>query len=167
MDKMMSRRLKTLEMIFKPANLPKLFILLAIIAVLYYVYTTYLKEGLENPTTYETNPQKFDQDVLSGNNRKLVLFYAGWCGHCHQLMPEWDKAAKNTNGNKEKSEWAIYKVNVGGDKSPSDATSEQEELGKKYSIKGYPTILIFQNGKLITEYEGPRSEEGFKTALSS
>jgi thioredoxin-like negative regulator of GroEL len=165
MDKMMNRRINTLKMIFQPSNLPKLFGLLILLGVLYYVYKTYLKEGMSNEKSCETTPANFDSDVLSGSNKKLVLFYAGWCGHCTKLKPTWDAAAANMNTG-DKSTWKLWKVNVGGDESPNDATEEQKALGGKYPVQGYPTILIFQNGKMVNEYEGPRTEEGFTQALA-
>jgi len=96
----------------------------------------------------------------------LVLFYAGWCGHCKDLKPAWDSAAMKLNPGSDKSKWKLWKVNVGGTETPSDATSEQSALGQKYKVQGYPTILIFENGKVINEYQGDRSEEGFMKVLS-
>jgi len=37
---------------------------------------------------------------------------------------------------------------------------------KKYDINGYPTIILFVNGK-PTPYDGYRTEEGFIEALKS
>jgi thiol-disulfide isomerase/thioredoxin len=164
-DKMMTRRMNTLTTMFRPSNLPKLIALLVLLGALYYVYKTYLKEGMTNKDEFETTPESFNNDVLSGSDKKLVLFYAGWCGHCKDLKPTWDEISSKLNTG-DKSTWKMWKVNVGGDDTPNDATEEQKALGSKYPIKGYPTILIFQNGKMINEYEGPRSEEGFMQGLS-
>jgi thiol-disulfide isomerase/thioredoxin len=164
-DKMMTRRINTLNMMLRPSNLPRLFALLVILGALYYVYKTYLKEGMSNDcddTKSETTPATFEKDISSG--KKLVLFYAGWCGHCKDLKPTWCEISKKLNTG-DKSTWKLWKVNVGGNDSPNDATEEQKELGSKFPIKGYPTILIFQDGKMVNEYEGPRTEEGFMQVL--
>jgi thioredoxin-like negative regulator of GroEL len=169
LDKMMTRRVNTLKMMFRPSNLPKLFSLLVLLGVLYYVYKTYFKEAMTDSDLsggYETTPAQFDTDVLGGSGKKLCVFYAGWCGHCHKLMEDsWDSAASNMNTG-DRSTWKLWKVNVGGDKSPNDATPEQEALGQKYNVQGYPTIYIFENGNLVTEYEGPRTADGYTKALS-
>lgn len=165
-DKMMTRRVNTLKMILSPSNLPKLLVSLVLLGILYYVYKTYLKEGMTSKEEYETDPTSFDTDVLGGSGKKLCVFYAGWCGHCHKLMDEsWNYSSASMNTG-DRSTWKMWKINVGGTESPNDATPEQEALGKKYNVKGYPTIYIFENGKLVTEYEGPRSMEGFSKALA-
>jgi thioredoxin-like negative regulator of GroEL len=166
-DKMMTRRIKTLTTMFRPSNLPKLISLLVLLVALYYVYKTYLKEGMENECNdvkFETTPDKFDSDVLQGAGRKLVLFYAGWCGHCQDLKPKWCEISTKVNTG-DKSTWKLWKVNVGGNDTPNDATEQQKALGSKYPIKGYPTILIFEDGKMVNEYEGPRTEEGIIQVL--
>ena len=68
-----------------------------------------------------------------------VEFYAPWCGHCQDLTPEWEEAAKTTKS------IVFGKV---------DATKE-EELAHEYNIRGYPTILLFEEGS-ATEYTGGR-----------
>lgn len=169
LNKMMTRRMNTLKTMLQPSNLPKLFSLFVLLGVLYYVYVTYLKEGYKNmdpDNKYEIDPDEFDKNIIQGSGKKLVLFYAGWCGHCTQLKPTWDKAAEKINTGSDSKSWKIWKINVGGNESPNDATSEQEALGKKYKVKGYPTIYLFENGKMVTEYEGPRTEEGFMQILS-
>jgi thiol-disulfide isomerase/thioredoxin len=165
-DRMMTQRINTLKLIFRPSNLPRLFALVVLLGALYYVYSTYLKEGMSNNDEAETTPSTFDKDVLGGSGKKLVLFYAGWCGHCQELKPTWDEIAMKLNDGNDKTTWKLWKANVGGTDSPNDATDEQKALGSKYPIKGYPTILIFENGKMVNEYEGPRTEEGFMQVLA-
>ena len=79
-------------------------------------------------------PATFQQDVSGGD--KLVLFYADWCGYCKRLKPDWDKASNQVDGK-------MMKINI-GDKN----NKQQQEIGKKYNIDGYPTILHLTNGEI-------------------
>ena len=147
LQKVITNKLKTLKNILKPNNLPRLALMLAVLLALYYVYVNYLKEG------FELQPSKFETEVADG--KKLVLFYADWCGHCKKLKPEWDDTAKEVNEKDNK----MLKMNCGG------GTEEEKEIMSKYNIDGYPTIIVFDNG-VASPYEGKRTKEAFKSALS-
>lgn len=146
----LNKKIKNIKNALKPKNLPKLILLVGILLILYYVYKTYLKEG------FELKPTDIESEINKGNDKKLVLFYADWCGHCKKLKPTWDETAEevNKNGNK------MLKVNCG------KKSEEEEEIMKKYNIEGYPTILVFKNGK-PTDYEGDRTSEAFKEELNA
>jgi protein disulfide-isomerase-like protein len=86
----------------------------------------------------------FDKLVL-GDKGALVEFYAPWCGHCKQLTPTYEELGKVYAG---ESGVVIGKV---------DAT-EEETLGQKYEIQGFPTIKWFPPGSSEPEaYEQGRS----------
>lgn len=84
----------------------------------------------------------FDQH-LKDNKQTLVEFYAPWCGHCKKLAPEFEKAAGELKG----------KVSLG----KVDAT-EEKDLASKYNVKGFPTMVWFEDGK-EAEYDGGRTSE--------
>ena len=73
----------------------------------------------------------FDE-FLSQESSVLVMFYAPWCGHCKRMKPEYVKAAASM---KEKG--------ISGKLAAVDTTKERA-LGKKFDIKGFPTIVYFK-----------------------
>ena len=59
-------------------------------------------------------------------------FYAPWCGHCKNLAPEWESAAKTLS--EADLDPPIVLANL-------DATEEDNKaLATKYGVKGFPTI---------------------------
>ncbi|RNF25759.1 putative protein disulfide isomerase [Trypanosoma conorhini] len=95
---------------------------------------------VEGSEVVAATDKDFDS-VLARGEVALVKFYAPWCGHCQKLAPEWEKAAKEIP-----SEAIMVDV---------DCTKEKE-LAKKYSIQGFPTIILFREGKEVEHYKGGR-----------
>jgi protein disulfide isomerase family A protein 3 len=85
----------------------------------------------------------------------LVEFYAPWCGHCKRLAPEYEKAA--TALKSADPPVALIKV---------DCTAETKVCGK-YGVSGYPTLKIFKNGEVASDYNGPREADGIVKYMRS
>jgi protein disulfide-isomerase A1 len=86
-------------------------------------------------------------EALQQHQSILVEFYAPWCGHCKRLAPEYEKAAnllveKGSNAK-------VAKVDSTVEKASSSA----------YSIRGYPTLLYFENGQMVEKYSGGRTAD--------
>jgi protein disulfide-isomerase A6 len=85
----------------------------------------------------------FESEVLNSNNLWIVEFYAPWCGHCKNLAPEFEKAAKALKGF----------VKLGA----VDMTVHGA-VGSNYNIQGYPTLKFFgDNKKAPTDYDSGRT----------
>lgn len=65
------------------------------IAVLTFMFTKSLALFSPSSNVIDLNPQNFDQLVTKGDEVWIVEFYAPWCGHCQQLVPEYQKAANS------------------------------------------------------------------------
>jgi len=98
-------------------------------------------------------PDNFDEIVLTGKPA-LVEFFAPWCGHCKTLAPVYEELAGKFAGSTKVS---IAKVDADAEKS----------LGKRFGIKGFPTIKYF-DGKSETpeDYNGGRDLESLTKFIS-
>jgi thioredoxin 1 len=93
----------------------------------------------ESKNVLETTDQNFDVEVLKSNQLTLVDFWAEWCGPCRQLAPTIATIADEFAGTIK-----VYKMNV--DENPS--------VPSRYSIKGIPTVIFFQNGQVVDQAVG-------------
>jgi len=89
----------------------------------------------------------FDSKIQT-HDIALVKFYAPWCGHCKRMAPEFETAASVLRLNDPPV--ALIKV---------DCTVETKTCGK-FSVNGYPTLKIFKNGEVSSDYNGPRESDG-------
>lgn len=82
--------------------------------------------------------QEFDQLVGQGN---IVIadFYAEWCGPCKALQPTLDSLSKDFEGRVD-----VVKVNV----------DDQQELASRFGIRSIPTLVYFQNQKVVDKTVG-------------
>jgi len=83
------------------------------------------------------NDSTFESEVLKSTQPVLVEFGAEWCGPCHRMAPILDQISDNTD-------IKVFKIDI------DDAT----EVTAKYGIRGVPTIMLFNNGKVLATKVG-------------
>lgn len=139
--------IRKLNKVFKKYALPLMFVLLIALLGCFYLNK---KEG------FESGADEIETRLMSPE-KSLVLFYADWCGHCKKLDPIWDECSKKSNGR-------MLKRNVGAKNVDKKTEEENKALMDKHDINGFPTILVFQNGKAVP-YEGSRTLDAFLEQL--
>ena len=86
----------------------------------------------------------FALEVLESTEPVLVDFWAPWCGPCRVMNPIISKLAEEYAGSLK-----VGKINV--DEAPDIATD--------FHIMAIPTLLLFQQGKVVERLEGLNSQE--------
>lgn len=78
-------------------------------------------------------------NLIDSDKPVLVDFFATWCGPCQVLMPIL-KELKDELGEK----ITVLKIDV----------DKNQELATRYQVKGVPTLMLFQKGKLLWRQSG-------------
>nr|VFK53417.1 MAG: thioredoxin [Candidatus Kentron sp. TUN]VFK54401.1 MAG: thioredoxin [Candidatus Kentron sp. TUN]VFK55476.1 MAG: thioredoxin [Candidatus Kentron sp. TUN] len=101
---------------------------------------------------FDVNEENFSEIVLEGSHRVPVLvdFWAAWCAPCKMLTPILTKLAKEFNGS-----FIVAKVN----------TDEQQQLASQYHIQSLPTVKVFRNEVVVSEFLGVQPESTIREIL--
>ena len=132
--------------IYETMTSKQFFIVLAVtaifIAIAVTIYKKYIKQKI-NPE-YVAN-KEFIPGPRQGEipSVDLYFFYTDWCPHCKSAMPIWNKF-KEKIGDKLIKDKKINFIKVNCEK--------EKALAEKYDIKGYPTIKLVDQNKVI-EYD--------------
>lgn len=92
----------------------------------------------------------FEETVLKSSKPVVVDFWAAWCGPCRMVGPIIDEIS---NEYAEKA--VVGKVDV-------DAN---QEFAAKYGVRNIPTVLIFQNGEVVSRQVGVATKATYAEAI--
>ena len=101
-----------------------------------------------NGPIFDVVGKTFQKEVIDNDKDVMLVFYAPWCGHCKQLLPKYEEAAKKL---KEKNPKILL--------ARMDATENEIE---SVHITGFPTIKFYpgnKKDKAPIDYSGERTTD--------
>jgi len=111
------------------------------------VYSVVVREG------FESSPKTVLQDIA---NKKVLLFVSrSDCIHCKNMKPAWEKASA-------KQPEKMVMIDATDTSNPV-----VEQLLSKLNVTGYPAIFVMDDGEVVKQYEGGRTEEDLLAEVST
>ena len=105
---------------------------------------------MSKPVTIEDS--NFDEVVLQAKTPVLVDFWAPWCGPCRMVAPVVDELAEEYEGRV-----SFGKVNV----------DDNPKIASQYGIMSIPTLILFKDGKPLSNIVGFRPKDELKKSLEN
>jgi len=84
-------------------------------------------------------PEEFDSKVWKSDKKTVVLFYATWCPYCANFKPTFEAAKIET-----------------ASKMGSIIDEDENPLWDRFNIQAVPTMVVFQNGKIIARKDAKK-----------
>ncbi len=95
--------------------------------------------------------ENFKSEVLESGKPVLVDFWASWCGPCHMIAPAIEELASEFDG-----QATVGKLNV----------DEQPGVAAQYGIRSIPSLLFFQDGKVVEQVVGASPKKALADKLT-
>jgi len=92
------------------------------------------RAGHDDPNIVTLSQSNFPEQVLHATQPVLVDFWADWCGPCKVLAPTISELAAEYSGRVK-----VGKVDV----------DRHGALVDQFNVEGFPTVLIFKDGKVV------------------
>jgi putative thioredoxin len=100
---------------------------------------------MNDSTIFDTGLKTFENDVIQASYQYPVLvdFWADWCSPCIVIAPVLKKVIPSYQG---RIRLAKLEVDEG----------DNMKLAGHHKVRGFPTIMLFQNGKETARFSGAR-----------
>ena len=100
----------------------------------------------------EIEDASFDKVVLQAKIPVLVDFWAPWCGPCRMVTPVVEELANEYEGRV-----SFTKLNV----------DENPKIASQYGVMSIPTLILFKEGKPVSNVVGFRPKDELKQNLEA
>ena len=122
----------------------KTYITIIVVIVVVIIATILISNVFYNTEKYTNSGVRAMTTQPAG---KITLYYASWCGHSKQFMPEWNKFVKYTD------QYMPY-IQV----DTVECKEDNKEACK--GVQGFPTVMLINQRNKQILYEGERTLEG-------
>lgn len=104
-----------------------------------------ITQAMPDKLIFETSLDTFEDDVLTASQERPVLvdFWAEWCPPCVVIAPLLEQVINDRDG-----EVILVKLEVD--------EGENMKLAGRYQVRGFPTIILFQNGEEKGRFSGAK-----------
>ena len=93
----------------------------------------------------ELNAKNFKEHTSGG--LKLVEFFTDWCGYCQKQRPVIEDLSKN----------GVWIGTINADENP--------DIAEEFSISGFPSFVLFKDGKSISKISGYHDKSSLLSKL--
>ncbi|MFQ5587691.1 MAG: thioredoxin [Nitrospiria bacterium] len=100
----------------------------------------------------DVTSQTWQQEVIQSSTPVMVDFWASWCGPCKMIAPTIEELAGEYQG-----QMKVCKLN----------TDENPDIASQHQIMGIPSLLFFNEGKLVDKIVGAASKKQFKEKIDA
>lgn len=111
---------------------------------------------MNSKPVFDVNLDDFETEVLEASQRTPVLvdFWADWCSPCIVIAPILTSVVEEYDG---QIKLAKLEVDEG----------ENMKLAGKYQVRGFPTIILFQNGEEKARFSSAQSASYIRDFIDS
>ncbi len=97
----------------------------------------------DSPYIFDTDHQHFEELVINASYKQPIMvdFWADWCSPCLMIAPVLAKVIPEYHG-----DLLLAKVDA----------DENMKLCGHYKLRGFPTIMLFKDGKEVGRFAGAK-----------